>query len=193
MKKVLFLFAALIVSTSASAQFEGGIKAGINYSTIKAEKMEVDGSGILGYNVGLWGRIGKAFYIQPEIYLGSKGADFKIKENGTSIEQSGKVKFTTLDIPALIGTKAGFKNFNLRFMAGPAFQFNLNTDESALEQVIDPDFYKYKSFVTNIQGGLGIDFSSLSLDARYETGLQDINKEDGQRQSLVHLSLGFKF
>lgn len=177
---------------SAHAQFNVGIKGGLNYSTIKAKDREIDKSGILGYNLGVWTRVGNSFYLQPEIYLGSKGAELKFQENGSSVEQTGKVKFTTLDVPVLLGTKIGLTNLNLRLMAGPSFQFNLDTDESAFKQATDINFYKYRSFVTNLQAGAGVDVGNLSVDLRYETGLQDINKNDGQKQNLVHLSLGWK-
>ncbi|WP_353139236.1 porin family protein [Pseudopedobacter sp.] len=192
-KCILLMFVAMGLSHSAAyAQFNVGIKGGLNYSTIKAKNQEIDKSGILGYNLGVWARVGNAFYLQPELYLGSKGAELKFEENGSSVEQTGKVKFTTLDLPVLLGTKFGLTNFNLRLMAGPSFQFNLDTDESAFSQATDIDFYRYRDFVTNLQAGAGVDIGNISVDLRYETGLQDINKNDGQKQNLVHLSLGWK-
>ena len=77
-------------------------------------------------------------------------------------------------------------------MAGPAFQFNLNDDSNAFAQAADPNFYKYRDFVTNLQAGAGVDLGNLSVDLRYETSLQDINKNDGIKQNLLHLSLGLK-
>ena len=77
-------------------------------------------------------------------------------------------------------------------MAGPSFQFNLDDNSSAFDQATNPDFYKYKDFITNVQAGAGVDFGNLAVDLRYETSLHDINQNDGQKQSLLHLSLGFK-
>ncbi|ADY53458.1 hypothetical protein Pedsa_2919 [Pseudopedobacter saltans DSM 12145] len=194
LKRSIFFMLVIIGLShiSAYAQFNVGIKGGLNYSTIKAKDREIDKSGILGYNLGVWTRVGNSFYVQPEIYLGSKGAELKFQENGSSVEQTGKVKFTTLDVPVLLGTKFGLTNFNLRLMAGPSFQFNLDTDESAFKQATDINFYKYRNFVTNLQAGAGVDVGNLSVDLRYEAGLQDINKNDGQKQNLIHLSLGWK-
>lgn len=193
--KKLFLIGFFLVACASSdvfAQFNLGIKGGLNYSTIKAENNEIDESGILGYQLGLWSRIGGLFYLQPEIYIGSKGADFKIESNGSTVAQSGEARFTTLDVPLLLGTKIGVDKLNFRLMAGPAFQFNLNSDENAFTQGFDPDFYRYKDFVTNLQAGAGVDVGNLSLDLRYETSLQDIGENNGQKQSLIHLSLGLK-
>ena len=193
MKKILLLsIVTLLCVANSYAQFNVGLKAGINYSTIKAEDNQFDEDGILGYQAGVWARVGKGFYFQPEIYLGSKGADLKYEVDGTEVTQSSKVKFTTLDVPLLLGTKIGLQNFNLRLMAGPSLQFNLDKDEGAFSQAMNPDFYRYRDFVTNLQAGAGVDVGNISVDLRYETSLQDINENDGQKQNLLHLSLGFK-
>ncbi len=193
MKKLFLIgFVVMVFAAQSFAQFNVGLKAGLNYSTIKAENNEFNESGILGYHIGAWARVGNAVYLQPELYLGSKGADLKFTQAGTTVEQSGKARFTTIDVPVLLGTKIGMENFNFRLMAGPAFQFNLDTDDSAFNQAVDPDFYRYRDFVTNLQAGAGVDFGNLSVDLRYETSLKDINKNNGQKQNLIHLGVGFK-
>src|SRR5690606_9301083 len=193
MKKIALLSFILIAFTYNSfAQLSAGVKAGLNYSTVKAENNEFNESGILGYQAGVWARVGNSFYFQPELYIGSKGADIEFNTANTTVTQSGKIKFTTLDVPLLLGTKVGLENLNLRFMAGPSLQFNLDKNENVFSQATNPDFYKYEDFVTNLQLGAGVDVGNIAVDLRYETGLQDINKSSGQRQNLIHLSLGFK-
>jgi hypothetical protein len=190
--KKLFMMACLVLLSSAGAfaQFNLGLKAGLNYTTIKAQNNEFDENGILGYQAGVWARIGTKLYLQPEIYLGTKGSKIEFESGGSNIDV--KQKFTTLDVPLLLGTKFGTDKLNFRIMAGPAFQFNLDEDNSAFNQAFNPDFYRYRDYVTNGQIGAGVDLGSLSVDLRYETSLQDINKDDGQRQSLLHLSVGYK-
>lgn len=190
--KKLILAACLVLITSAAAfaQFNLGLKGGLNYTTIKAQDNQFDESGVLGYQVGAWARFGKIFYLQPEAYIGTKGSTFKFQTGTTTVEE--KQKFTTLDVPLLLGTKIGTDKLNFRIMAGPSFQFNLDDNSSAFDQATNPDFYKYKDFITNVQAGAGVDFGNLAVDLRYETSLQDINQNDGKKQSLLHLSLGFK-
>lgn len=195
MKKLIMIVAVVLFASSASfAQFNFGIKAGLNYNTIKAQNNEFEESGVLGYQAGAWARIGKGIYLQPEVYLGSKGSTFKFETSGslgnTRIEEVQK--FTTLDVPLLLGKKFGKEDVNFRIMVGPALQFNLSENESAFNQAIDPNFYKYQDFIVNGQVGAGLDLGSLSVDLRYETSLQDINQNKGQSQSLLHLSVGFK-
>src|SRR6478672_11278424 len=128
MKKIIFIGLSLwfLTSKTVFAQFNFGIKGGVNYSKIKAENKEVDESGILGYHVGLFARAGGLFYIQPEVYLGSKNADVKFTTSGSTVEQNGRAKFTTLDVPVLLGGKLGISKYNIRVMAGPSFQYNLS-------------------------------------------------------------------
>ncbi|MDA9554701.1 PorT family protein [Pelobium sp.] len=192
MKKLILASALMILSISgAFAQFNLGLKGGLNYNTIKAKDNQFDESGVLGYQLGLWARLGKGVYLQPEAYIGTKGSTFTFPTiNGTTVEE--KQKFTTLDIPLLLGTKIGKDKLNFRLMAGPSFQFNLGDNGTSFSNAVNPDYYKYRDFITNLQGGAGVDFGSLSVDLRYETSLQDINKSDGQRQNLLHLSVGFK-
>jgi hypothetical protein len=181
----------LLTSAAAFAQFNLGIKAGMNYATISAKNNQFNESGVLGYQAGIWARVGKVFYVQPELYLGSKGSKFTFTTVGNASVEAEQ-KFTTLDVPLLLGTKIGTNKFNARFMVGPAFQFLLDDNSSAFAQAVDPSFYKYRDFVTNLQAGVGVDLGNLSVDLRYETSLQDINSNDGQKQNLLHLSLGLK-
>ena len=191
MKKLLTVACLVLLSSAGSfAQFNLGLKAGLNYTTIKAQNQEFNENGVLGYQAGVWARIGKSFYLQPEVYIGTKGSKIEFTSGGNTVEV--KQKFTTLDVPLLLGTKFGTDKLNFRIMAGPAFQFNLDENSNAFNQATNPDFYKYRDYVTNAQIGAGVDLGDLSVDLRYETSLQDINKNDGQKQSLLHLSVGFK-
>lgn len=191
MKKLLIITCLVLLSSfGAFAQFNLGLKAGLNYTTIKAQNQEFDENGVLGYQAGVWARIGKSFYLQPEIYLGTKGSTLEFTSGGNTVDV--KQKFTTLDVPLLLGTKFGTDKLNFRIMAGPAFQFNLDESNNAFSQAVDPNFYKYRDYVTNAQIGAGVDLGDLSVDLRYETSLQDINKNNGQKQNLLHLSVGFK-
>lgn len=193
MNKIKFIVLLLIACTNTVfAQFNVGIKAGLNYATIKAKNAQFEESGVLGYQAGVWARIGKSIYVQPEAYIGSKNTDIKFTQSGSTIEQKGSLKFTTLDIPVLLGKKFGVDKLNFHVVAGPSFQFNLDENNSAFSQATNPDFYKYRDFVTNLQIGGGVDLGNLSVDLRYETSLQDINTTGGQHNNLVHLGIGYK-
>jgi len=201
MKKISLVSCMILsISISAMAQlpsFTFGIKGGVNYSKLKTKDDLTDENSIAGYQVGVFTRVGGlGLYLQPELYLGSKGSNFiKINTGSSSVAASGKVRFTTLDVPVLIGTKIGPGKLNLRFMTGPVISFVLNektTFDSAYQNVTDFDNYKKQNWA--YQAGAGVDVGNLTVDLRYEAGLSNISKssEYNQKQNLFHLSLGLK-
>ena len=201
MKKII-LISCLLLTTSIAAiaqlpSFTFGIKGGVNYSKLKTQDDLTDENSIAGYQVGIFTRLGGVgLYLQPELYLGSKGNDFvRVNTGSNSVAASGKVRFTTLDVPVLLGTKIGPSKLNLRFMVGPVISFVVNektTFDSAYENIQDFDNYKNQNWA--FQAGTGVDFGNLTVDLRYEAGLNNISKstEYNQKQNLFHLSLGLK-
>ena len=196
MKKLGLLACLLFGTITTFAQLPAikfGIKTGVNLSSIKGEF--ADESNRLGYQAGVWLRAGGAgMYLQPEVYLGSKGGEFgRIEQNGTSYNGTGKINFTTLDIPVLLGNKFGFEKFNFRIMSGPVISFVLNK-ETKDNYSVATDFDNYKNQTIGLQSGVGLDLGNLSFDVRYEKGLTNIEKSGqyDQKQNLWHISLGYK-
>jgi len=198
MKKLILsvVFLTVAWTTTQAQTFNLGVKAGVNLAKINADFASEENR--LGYQVGAWARIGGAsFYVQPEAYIGSKGNKFIsiVQNNGNEVAAEGKVKFTTLDVPVLLGTKFGSNNLNFRVMAGPVISFVLDENSSfssAYQQATDFDNYKNQAF--GVQAGAGVDVGSISVDLRYEAGLSNISKSEkySQKPNLFQLSLGFK-
>ena len=201
MKKII-LFTCLLGITAITAmaqtpKFTFGIKGGVNYSNLKTKDDLTDQNSIMGYQAGIFSRIGgTGIYFQPEMYLGTKGNEFTSLEMGTAmIVAKGKIKFTTLDLPLLVGAKIGSNKLNLRFMGGPIVSFIIdenNTLGSAYNSI--SNFGNYKKQRLRFQAGSGIDLGNLTFDVRYEAGLSNASQSEkySQQQNLVHLSLGFK-
>jgi hypothetical protein len=201
MKKII-LFTCLLVITGITAmaqtsKFTFGIKGGVNYSNLKTKDDLTEQKNIMGYQAGIFSRVGGAgIYFQPELYLGTKGNEFtSLDMNSRMIDVKGKIKFTTLDLPLLVGTKIGSNKLNLRFMGGPIVSFIIdenNTLGSAYNSL--SDFGNYKKQTLGFQAGSGIDLGNLTFDVRYESGLSNVSQSEkySQQQNLFHLSLGFK-
>jgi hypothetical protein len=196
MRKIALTSMLLLVAVTTFAQlpsFTLGLKTGVNLATLKGDVGNENNR--LGYQAGAWARLGGAgFYVQPEVYIGSKGGEFgAIKQNGTTYEGESKINFTTLDIPVLIGNKFGFEKLNFRIMAGPVISFILNKD-SKENYAVATNFDNYKNQTIGLQSGAGIDLGNISVDLRYEKGLTNIDKSGqyDQKQNLWHLSLGYK-
>ncbi|PTQ99642.1 outer membrane protein with beta-barrel domain [Mucilaginibacter yixingensis] len=191
MKKILLSIAMLVaVSISAKAQFNLGIKGGVNFSKINTDNLKE--STTTGYQAGLFARFGGAVYLQPEVYVGSRGGKFQNDNNTVS----GKVTFTTLNVPLLLGGRVvGTDKVNLRVMAGPIYSYNMSKNQSFSDNFNGAlvDFGNYKKSTLGYQAGAGVDIGAITADLRYEGALTKINDSYGQRPNLWALSVGFKF
>jgi hypothetical protein len=191
MKKYLLSLALLLAaSISAKAQFSLGIKGGINFSEINTDNLHE--STLTGYQVGAFARIGGGLYLQPELYLGSNGGKFDLDNNGTDYD--AQVRFTTLNVPLLIGKSFGTKDLNFRIMAGPMYAYNLSQSDNFSQNFNNAynDFGHYNNSTLGFQAGAGVDIGAATIDLRYQGGLSKINSNYGQTQNLWALSVGFK-
>ncbi|MEO6522584.1 MAG: porin family protein [Mucilaginibacter sp.] len=193
MKKYLFSLAALVlISASVKAQFTLGIKGGVNVSKLNTDNYTQ--SSVAGYLVGAFARFGKSLYLQPEMYVGSKGGQFNYETNGSTVGGDAKVKFTTLDVPVLIGESFGASHFNIRAMVGPVYSYILDRNASFSDNLSSAykDLGDYNHSSLGYQAGLGVDLGNIALDARYEGGLTTLNKKYGDRPHLFNFTIGFK-
>ncbi|MGZ3757388.1 MAG: porin family protein [Mucilaginibacter sp.] len=191
MKKYLLSAVILIaISISAKAQFNLGIKGGVNYSTINSDNLK--SSSVAGYQAGVFARVGGGIYLQPEVYLSSSGGEFTSNDN----TYSGNVKFTNLNVPVLVGLQFGPKNLNFRVMAGPEYISVLSQDRS-LSSNFNAAYNNfgtaYKNNMLGYQAGFGVDLGAITADLRYQGNFSNFNDTYNQKQNLWALSVGFKF
>ena len=197
MKRIIL--SALFVCFGAAAfsqvlpSFQFGIKGGANLSKLSTENtFSSDNSA--GYYAGIWARIGAAgIHFQPELYLSGKNTTLTSNEQAT-LGQENKVKFTSLDVPLLIGTKIGAAGIGVRFNTGPVVSFILNDKQSfgaAAGNVFRGDF---KNQAIAWQFGTGLDIGKLGVDLRYEAGLSKMGKSgyDDAKLNLFTLGLALK-
>jgi len=192
MKKLsLNILIILAVLSSASAQilpsFQFGIKGGANFTSL-SKSGTFNSSNQAGYLGGVWMRVGAlGFNFQPEAYITSKDVDFN---NGGATTTA---KFTSIDVPLLVGAKVGAFGFGARFYTGPLVSFAINKDQSfatAASNVVKLD-YKDQNYAW--QAGVGLDIRKISIDVRYEAGLSSQSYGPGStRINLFNISLGYK-
>jgi len=218
MKKIL-LSLIIIFSVNLNAQeFSWGPKLSVSSPSLKLTDVQNLGSGtetlelledtnpILGYQLGLFARISLlGIYIQPELLLSNTKTEIQFSdvmdENQALFDVVGEVKLNKLDVPVLIG-KRFLKIF--RINAGPVFTLPLGEDVrlSELSDTFEDVETNYKSATVGAQIGAGLDLSILTVDLRYEMGLQSIS--DGitigetefaadQRLNQFLVSVGIKF
>ncbi len=189
-KYVLGAMLLVAVSISAKAQFSLGVKGGVNYSTIHSDNFR--NSSVAGYQAGLFARIGGGLYLQPEVYLSSSGGEFNSNDN----TYSGKVTFTNLNVPVLVGLQFGPKNLNFRVMAGPEYISVLNQNQNLsnnFNAAYNNFGNSYKDNMLGYQAGAGVDLGPATVDLRYQGDFDKYNTYYNQHQNLWALSVGFKF
>ena len=172
MKKLLLSLSILLgTSYLASAQLipnaQFGLKAGVNLSSFSTNST-FSSDKRAGYLGGVYARIGGlGFNFQPELYVTGKNLTIK---DGTN---ENKAKFTSLDVPLLLGTKVGAFGFGSRFYAGPLVSFNINEDQSLGQGLSDAVTFKdYKKQKTPHHGCLGSLLQIIGSEERKEYTIQ---------------------
>lgn len=189
MKKIILSALLVCISGLAFSQvlpsFQMGIKAGTNLSKLSTENT-LSSDNRAGYYAGLWARIGAAgIHFQPELYLSGKNTTL---ESNDGFEN--KVKFTSLDVPLLIGTKIGAAGIGLRLNTGPVVSFILDDKQSFGDAAGSAFRGNFKNQSVAWQFGAGLDFGQLGLDLRYEAGLSKIGKSGYEDTKLNLFTLG---
>lgn len=186
----LFICSAAFAFGQVLPSFQFGIKGGTNLSKFSTDNT-LGSDNRSGYYAGLWARIGAAgIHFQPELYLAGK--------NTTLTSNSGvgdnKVKFTSLDVPLLIGTKIGAAGIGVRFNTGPVVSFILDDKQSFGAAAGNVFNGRFKNQTIAWQFGTGVDFGKLGVDLRYEAGLSKIGKDgyDDRRLNLFTLGLALR-
>ena len=193
--KFLSLTAALLIACFfASAQIlpsvQFGLKAGANFSKFDSENT-FDSDNRAGFYGGVWARFGAAgIHFQPELYISGKKADLISEATG----EVNKVRFTSLDVPLLIGTKFGAAGIGVRLNTGPMFSLILDENQSFGQAAGNVFKANFKNQAVAWQFGAGVDLKKLSLEARYELGLSKINKAGypGTKLNLFTVGLGYR-
>lgn len=193
MRKTIGLLLALLIGGGLYAQMPNfGIKAGATLSSISTTNLESNYSSdnLLGYQIGAFARInGGKLYLQPEVVYNHRQTQLVGFPGGDITFDIGSI-----DVPVLLGTKLiDGKVFNLRAFVGPEASFATSKDYGDRFEIQLKDFNDLTWYV---QAGVGVDLLFLTLDIRYEKGLNDIYN-DGEslnfKNNVWVFSLGMKF
>ena len=194
MKKIALSFVFSLLSfyvfSQALPTFQLGVKGGMNLAKFKTkDTFSSDNKG--GYYGGIWARIGAAgIHLQPELYLSGKNSSLV-----TASGQENSVKFTSLDVPILIGTKIGAAGFGVRLNTGPVFTFMLDEKQNFGQAASAAFNGNFKDKTLAWQFGVGLDIGKLNIDGRYESGLSQVNSAGGYpttKLNLYTIGVGFR-
>lgn len=179
---------AILTVFAASAQFSGGVKAGLNMSSAKFEADGFDEkySGI-GFHVGVYGSFSltDALSVQPELIYNSLSFD-------TGDDFGDDTKASYLSIPVML--KYGFADNMFNVQVGPQIGVLLSTDPSDFKD----DGLKSTDFTLNI--GAGVNFGKFNGTVRYGIGLSnnagdvftDLSDDFSIKNNNFQISLGYQ-
>lgn len=198
---VVIVFATGYGSFAQSDDNKPGIRGSLNISNWYTD--EVDENNVkLGFGVGLFyrGYLSDKLSIQPEIGFSQKGSTFSYNNFFASGEVRGILNY--VEIPVLANIHLS-ENFHVG--AGPyiatlisAKAKNVDSDGSVDgQEEFDRD--NFTTFDYGLSADAGIDFDNLTVGARYNLGLQDIEWDTGigtanlGKNSVLQLYVGFMF
>lgn len=191
MKKAIFSILILLFTGSVFAQpvFDLGLKGGVNYSNLYYDTDDYTSDAIIKSHMGVFSRIGWGrVFIQPEAYFSGKGGDLTSNMYNTITS----FDYKSVDVPVLLGVKLiNGESVSLHAVAGPVFS-GITSEDVTESNLFNNDFYKSHYF--SMQYGVGLDVLFLTLDARFEQGINNLyshtNFAVSNRTFMV--SLGFK-
>lgn len=167
MKKII-LFAvcvlSLLATVPAQAQFNFGVKAGVNMSNFDYEDIEYAAGNVTGFTGG--------FMLEamvPIIGIGAEASVMYSRKGGevpTADDKTNTFKTDNIDIPINLKWKVGIPYVGKLFLiAGPSFKFKL--DDNFTESVKNQT-----NFDLSINAGGGVElFSKIQIAAQYGWGL----------------------
>ncbi|GAB4314292.1 MAG: hypothetical protein Kow00127_05520 [Bacteroidales bacterium] len=206
----IFIFSGLILlATSGFGQLSLGIKGGFGLNQLTTDLEEVTQAAQAGYQFGAFVRLGDKVHLQPEIYFASKPGDLKYDLTSGNVRSSihQEVVLKSVDVPLLVGAKIfNPPMMNIRLQAGPVASIvtkkTLDITMDGIDiPVDDSSLDSFKDMNWGIQFGAGVDVLMLTIDLRYELGLNNIYDQpddapEGDYSSLKNnmffLSLGLK-
>ena len=188
MKKTFQIFSIaatlFLVALTATAQstFSLGVKAGVNFSNfISKSNLEP------GADAGVFFRIGKMVYFQPEVLYSFRTSSFETMVD--EVKQNIEIQEHYIDIPLLLGVKVLNKdNFNLRVFLGPRVGLRLGSDYNDIDSMLG-----YAQW--GGQAGIGIDFWRFTFDFKYDISVSKFKEFDNKtfwKQNIMSLAIGFK-
>lgn len=190
--KILVIISFLTTGMVRAQDVAFGPKAGLNLSEIKIDDPQASYDARTGYHVGVFIRSKfSKVAVQPEILLYTQKGEF------SGVGYDGKEDFTYITVPIMIKF---YPVLGLNLQLGPQFGILLDGERQTngflgtTKQDIR-DQYDGNDFA--VSAGAGWDFKfGLSLDARYNIGVKDINNAGNGEEAKTRVflvSVGWNF
>lgn len=184
MKKIIFLFAALVGGFAMQAQgINFGIKAGANFANFSGD---LDSDGITNFHAGgvLELNIVPSFSVQAEGLFSSQGGNAKYEEDGV-VGVAEDINLDYIAVPVLAKFYVVPGKFSVT--VGPQFSFLVSDADTVLET---------KDFDLAMSGGVELKIiAGLFVQGRYNVGVTNVSgsSEIDVKNNVLQLSVGYFF
>ena len=170
--KLLSLFALVLMSQAAMAQFHLGVKAGTNITKVDGKSFKDEFR--YGYHLGGFAeiRMGKKLVLQPEVLWNQYAT--RVDSNFSHVYQdvfdgNSNVKLNYLSIPILVNYKL-IGNF-ISLQAGPQFGVLIDQNKTLLQN--GGNAFKQGDF--SMLAGVLVRMGPIRVNGRYAIGLNNIS------------------
>ncbi len=183
---ILFAVAAFALPRPVGAGTVINPQAGLQGASTSNQASDITDSARLGYAFGGNLRLGGMTYIAPGAYYQRTSVKETQRDNITLTSLTDNVDVHSLYIPVkfglgLMSPGAGARSFGMRIYAGPAATIITSVKPNAFGLTKD----NYRQTTWGAEGGVGLDFSTLTFDASYEKGLtNELHGSDAKRNVL---------
>ena len=207
MNKSILVLVFVFLTSGVFAQLTFGPKLGYSSAKLSLDRSDITSELKNNFQFGVFVRIGTKIYVQPELNYVTLGSIYKTPEGSVMPAFEQEVKLKTIQVPILVGAKLiNLKLFNFRVFGGPTASFVTKTKinnklASAVEPIKDADL---EDIIWSVQVGAGIDIAKITLDIRYNFGINKVIEninipgiadpvEFSSKTSGFNVTLGFKF
>jgi hypothetical protein len=198
MKRFTFVMILLLAAGFAFGQISLGPKIGFNTSKLTVDASDISSDLKNSFNFGVFLRVGKKIYLQPEVNWLTRGGVFKTPSPSSLSPIEQEIDLKTIEIPVLLGWRIiNLGIGNIRVMAGPSGSFVVDREIETNEldnPIKDSDI---KDMIWGMNVGAGVDILMFTLDVRYQFGLNEViekvnNFEFNSKSNVFCVSLGWK-
>ncbi len=197
---IALLLSALVIPISLVAQdARTGIKGGLNVSNLYIDDVS-DENLRPGFHIGVFTQlpVGEFFAIQPEIMYSTKGARATYDADLIDLEGEYSFNLNYVDVPILATFRLGESadihiGPYISYLAGASISADGSIDDSA-----DLDRDNFSTIDYGLSAGFQLNFSAISIGARYNYGLNQVAGSDAAeailgdaRNSLAQLYAAF--
>lgn len=200
MKNLLLIAIISLLSiggVQAQEFFNFGVKGGVNFATITGDDAdELDAKMKTGFHLGVFAEImiSDKFGIQPEVLYSAQGA----KSEVAFFEEFGnvdvKIKLDYISVPVMLKYFVA-PGFSLE--AGPQFSFLTKSEiEAEFQGETETEDLEDDTESFDLGGAVGIGYGlpqGFLVQARYVMGFSDVYTDSDIRNSVIQLSVGWKF